>query len=97
MKYPAFDGSEPCTQVDPELFYDMPHNGAVSHVMKQTLQLCMTCSMLSQCRDYALHHETEGIWGGTTPVMRKRMRRALKITVQPPILAGYIVSSRRAS
>ena len=39
-------------------------------------ELCQACTLLEVCRAYALAAEIkEGVWGGTTPLDRKRLRR----------------------
>ncbi|MCH8570339.1 WhiB family transcriptional regulator [Nesterenkonia sp. AY15] len=38
--------------------------------------LCRGCSVLAECRDFALAvNEPNGVWGGTTPTDRKAQRR----------------------
>ncbi|NKS78784.1 hypothetical protein GS539_24925 [Rhodococcus hoagii] len=40
------------------------------------MSICMTCPVRTPCRDHALRKpERFGIWGGTTPTERSRMRR----------------------
>lgn len=68
---PAFDGSQPCAQTDPELFF--PAKGSLSTAARQ---LCETCPFYAGCRTYALDHpELTGVWGGTTQRDRELLRR----------------------
>ena len=68
-----------CVSADPELFFPIstsPDGGAAEQVV-QALRICGTCTVRRQCLEFALRtHETEGIWGGTTPQERVRARRA---------------------
>ncbi|TMK81786.1 MAG: WhiB family transcriptional regulator, partial [Actinobacteria bacterium] len=42
----------------------------------EALSICATCPVRAQCLDYAIRNrETYGIWGGTTPDQRRRIRR----------------------
>jgi WhiB family transcriptional regulator, redox-sensing transcriptional regulator len=42
----------------------------------EALALCATCPVRAQCLEYALRNkESHGIWGGTTPEERRRIRR----------------------
>jgi WhiB family redox-sensing transcriptional regulator len=42
----------------------------------EALALCDTCPVRAQCLEYALRNkESYGVWGGTTPEQRRRMRR----------------------
>ena len=48
------------------------------------LGLCSRCPIVTACREYAIAHEGYGIWGGTSPEERARVRRARKqIMVEP--------------
>jgi hypothetical protein len=45
-------------------------------LQQRAAQLCRACTLLQVCRSYALAaHERTGVWGGTTPLDRKRLRR----------------------
>ena len=69
---PDFDGSQPCAQTDPELFF--PEKGSLPTVARQ---LCATCPFYTDCREFALDHpELTGVWGGTTQQDRQRLRSA---------------------
>ena len=44
----------------------------------QALGICATCPVLKPCLEHALsERETDGVWGGTTEGVRKRLRRAM--------------------
>lgn len=74
---PHFDGTQVCAQVDPELFF--PEKGGVHGV--EAKKLCVTCEFRQACLDYALNERINGmpiagIWGGTTGMERRNLRRA---------------------
>lgn len=61
-----------CAQVDQELFW--PERGGSTAEAKR---VCRACPVVDQCLAYALANgEREGIWGGTSPTERKKMRRS---------------------
>ena len=76
-RYPAFDGSEVCSQVDPEIWFPTANSqtGAVAK------KLCLTCPWLWECRDYAVAVDVVGIWGATNEKERSRMRKTTKVKV----------------
>lgn len=59
----------PCNRGD-EWFSENPRH------QQRAAALCGGCALLQVCRSYALAAgEKEGVWGGTTPLDRKRKRR----------------------
>lgn len=76
---PAFDGTQPCASTDPEAFFadDGDYNAAK--------RVCRGCEWREPCLDYALHVTVEGVWGGTTPAERRRLRRERGILPTPLI------------
>lgn len=59
-----------CRGTDPESFFP---EGPVPH---QILRICGHCPVYQQCLDHALDNPTlRGIWGGTTDVERRVMRK----------------------
>lgn len=71
--YPFFDGSQPCRQVDPEIFFPESGTPVESRMAKQ---LCGRCPFVRPCLAYAIRFQVSGIWGGTTEGERRRIRRA---------------------
>lgn len=74
---PYFDGSQVCSQVDPELFF--PENGS-ARSERSAKRLCAGCEFLNPCRRYGMTTRIGGrpifgIWGGTS----ERDRRALRL------------------
>ena len=75
FKAPFFDGSQPCAQIDPELFF--PDNSAQGAVyLKTTRPICKSCEFESLCLEYAVNTPTTlGIWAGTTERQRMQIRK----------------------
>jgi WhiB family redox-sensing transcriptional regulator len=65
-----------CRQVsDPDVFY--PHsqgNGAAAHVA-EAKWWCSICPVTPQCLAWALKHDEDGVWGGTTEAERAEMKK----------------------
>lgn len=71
---PLFDGSQPCAQTDPELFF--PYKGGSNTAAKR---VCAGCQFRQPCLDYALVTTIGGIplvgiWGGTSARERAGLR-----------------------
>ena len=47
------------------------------------LSICEKCPVIMECLEYALVYENEGIWGGTLPADRVRIRRERNIRLMP--------------
>lgn len=57
-----------CIDVDASVFYPRRlTRGAVDHAK----QFCDRCPIANDCRNYALSHDLDGIWGGTTEAERR--------------------------
>lgn len=50
-------------------------------------EICNECPVMVECLNYALHHESYGIWGGLTERERQTMRRIrnIKMATKEPI------------
>lgn len=60
----------------------LPCNGGTEwtaeeqRIQQRAAERCRPCALLAVCRAYALAAEEKtGVWGGTTPLDRKRLRR----------------------
>jgi WhiB family redox-sensing transcriptional regulator len=61
-----------CAETDGDLFF--PRKGGHD---SPGIRICNNCPVRTQCLDYAITTEQiKGIWGGTTPSQRRRMRVA---------------------
>ena len=80
MKYPHFE-KPTCASIGTEPYY--PITKTLDTENKAALKLCQQCPELFKCLQWALVHEDQGIWGGTTPNERRNMRKKLNITFIP--------------
>lgn len=76
------DAAAACRSDDPELFFPATPQG-----VQAARQRCAGCPLVVACREWGLHHEAYGIWGGTTARDRKRLRRDLGIKLRTPTVA----------
>ena len=59
-----------CAQTDPEIFF--PEKGGAVNLAKQ---VCNSCEVKLDCLAWAVQNDEKyGIWGGTTPQERERLR-----------------------
>ena len=71
MKKGAWTDQAACRGTDTEIFF--PANADEE---AEALSICATCPVRAQCLEYAVRNkEIYGIWGGTTPEQRRRIRR----------------------
>ena len=80
MKYPHFENAT-CESIGTEPYY--PLSKTLDTENKVALALCQQCPELFKCLEWALVHENTGIWGGTTPNQRERIRKKRNITFIP--------------
>ncbi|MFK0219445.1 WhiB family transcriptional regulator [Streptomyces vinaceus] len=82
-----------CRNADPALFF--PAYGLqLSHTqITAAKELCGSCPVREECLAMAVRSdESDGIWGGTTPLERRRMRLQLARMRQGAELARAVVS-----
>lgn len=77
--FPSFSGAV-CKTIGTDMFYS-DDEGEYTH-LDAVRRICTTCPASTACLEWALKHESEGIWGGTTPIQRKHMRRQLGIILE---------------
>jgi WhiB family redox-sensing transcriptional regulator len=71
-----FDGTQLCISYSTDIFYPEEYEEAD---VAQAKTICNDCWIKDKCLAYALStNEKEGVWGGTTPVERRRIRRRVK-------------------
>jgi len=61
-----------CAQADPELFY--PQYDSPSFT-EDAIAVCDRCPVRAECLDWALDHEEQGVWGGTSEATRRSLKR----------------------
>jgi WhiB family redox-sensing transcriptional regulator len=72
-----------CLTAEPEQFFPIGTGSGADRETAAAKAVCRTCSVLEQCRDYALRtRQTFGVWGG----LDEEERRAL-LQAEPVALA----------
>lgn len=70
----------PCQNTDPDLWFPdetEDAKGLAATRYTQARKLCAVCPVKELCLEYALAQpEYDGMWGGLSPVERKRLRQA---------------------
>lgn len=67
-----------------DLWFPLDHDTAGNLIVDPiVLQRCAVCPVAGACLTYALEHQVDGIWAGTTPRSRRRLRRKRRISAQP--------------
>ena len=65
-----------CQGIDTSIFY--PDKDVFTHDEERMFQrMCTDCPIMMACLEWALVHERYGVWGGTTPAQRSRIRRSI--------------------
>jgi hypothetical protein len=76
-------------------FYVNPNNKTV---VDNAVAVCLTCSVLMECQQYALaNNEEYGIWGGMTPEQRRENvtpKRKRALVVSCGTNSGYVKGCR---
>ena len=66
-----FGGDAACAETDPEAWF--PEKGDVD--LRRIKRICAGCQVRAECLEWALdNREQHGVWGGTTPRQRRRIR-----------------------
>lgn len=61
-----------CRYADPRLFfpaYDAPSSTA------EPKAICARCPVQGECLEWAINHDEEGVWGGTSEADRRALKR----------------------
>ena len=75
-KAPDFDGTQPCKDIDLELFF--PESQILEmEALKKIKPLCKTCKFSAPCLKWALDNRERGIWAGTGEEERKLILRRI--------------------
>ena len=87
-----------CRGVDPSLFFT---DQGATDIGRDARRVCAGCVVRVECLRWAVDNCEVGIWGGTSPKERQRMRagRDVGLQVERPIAhgtaAGYMAHRRR--
>ena len=86
-----------CIEEDPETFF--PHSDGIRSAgqIARARSICAECPVQTKCLSFALRANVEyGIWAGTTPRERVRMRRKADIPRQRRSLVVVRPKNRNA-
>jgi hypothetical protein len=73
-----------CQGIDTEVFY--PAKEIFSHDEESMFtRMCTECPVMEACLEWGLAHERYGVWGGTTPPMRAKIRQRIKWDLTDPV------------
>lgn len=65
-----------CVNADPDLFFPVAAGEAGARQAARAQRICERCQVRKECLEYAMaNSQMHGIWGGTTPEDRIRVRR----------------------
>jgi hypothetical protein len=103
FKFPDFDGRQSCAGSDTNYFYEFEPQSELhetfleyktSATQREQLQfltrICSSCPFLTDCFGYAVKHESQGFWGGTSPRQRHKLRREYDILLEETNVSDYI-------
>lgn len=84
--YPDFEefGMAPCAETDPDAFYpmesgDIKGSGTSKYYNESGAKaVCKECPYMMRCLLYAIKNNELGIWGGTTDLERRGIKRSLR-------------------
>ena len=78
-----------CREVGIEFFFPEDRgNGSDTYTFAR--KICSGCVVKEQCLEWAIRHEDHGMWGGTTPTERRKIRRQRKILLQEIYVREYV-------
>lgn len=74
-----------CIGIDVNMFFTEEDSSIYpeENLLERT---CNSCVVKTQCLDYALHHNVQGWWGGTSEAKRRKLRQQLNIIAIPVII-----------
>lgn len=76
--YPTFlnNATPNCASTDPDAFF--LERGSSRWESEAARRVCASCLLIEPCREWAIEKHEFGVWGGTTELDRKRIRKARK-------------------
>lgn len=75
----AWTNTAACRHANPAIFYPVESEPYDTATLDAARRICNACPVFTACHDHALHNEADGIWAGTAPTERRRLRRTLHI------------------
>jgi hypothetical protein len=103
FKFPDYDGTQSCAGSDTNYFYEFEPQSEL-HVpfmeyktdatqreqLEYLTRICSQCTFMTECFGYAVKHESQGFWGGTSPGQRHRLRREYNILLDEINVSDYV-------
>lgn len=78
-----------CREVGVELFFpEEKGSGSETYVMAR--KICANCVVRNECLEWAIRHEDHGMWGGTSPTERRKLRRQKNIILQEIYVKEFV-------
>lgn len=88
MKFPDLTRGL-CREIGVELFFP-EEEGSGTDIYKFSRKICGNCVVKNECLEWAVRHEAHGMWGGTTPMERRKIRRQRNIIIQEVYVKDYV-------
>jgi WhiB family redox-sensing transcriptional regulator len=82
-----------CNGTEADLFFPEGTPKQIAAASEEAISICNGCSVLRQCREYAIENEAYGVWGGLTENEREVIR---SIQGKPLLIPKKIRSKRKA-
>ncbi len=87
---PPWKYKEPlCAEIGAELFYiedkDEKVVGQRLNAYVDAKKICLSCSHMKECGNWAIQNEKHGFWGGYSPEERKQIRSKLNIILKEDV------------
>lgn len=75
-----------CSVDDLDLFFPAGTTGDAVAEVEAAKAICQGCRVQARCLQFALEtNQQDGVWGGTAPVERRKLRRAWIAAHRPPL------------
>ena len=88
---PRWVADAACRGVTQRMFFD---RGASKIHVERALAICGRCTVKDECLRYGID-EVDGVWGGTTPAQRVRIRKLLRrqwgIDHKNPVMTRFVI------
>lgn len=86
--YPVWDSVPACQGTDTDLWFTAEESKVYTQIVLLK-KICSECPVRKQCLDYAIHHNVNGYWAGTTESNRSLIQRQRNIIPKSLITSEY--------
>lgn len=82
--YPDFHAKGPasCTFTDPDMFFTEPDDPDYRRNTAAAKATCERCVYKIECLEWAMESRELGVWGGTSDMDRRMMRRKVSLNLR---------------